>query len=289
LTACSRIPKESILLNHPVCGIERRENHVIVSVGTVGEEPRCQFQASKILLALPPRLAAASILFTPELSHELTQAMLRTSTWMAGQAKFFALYDEAGWRGAGLSGQGFSEYGPLTEIHDASNRMDHPFGLTGFVGIPAAQRKDKQMVIQAILQQLQLLYGEEAGRPASVFYQDWAMEQFTATEYDQRAAHDHPLYQPPAGKTAIWDGLVVFWEPKPRTNWAATSKAPWPARNGLFRRGCVLRRVTVAIMAHSCQAAGQMSRTDRREGGGTGREVHSLNPQAVFPLQSVWR
>jgi monoamine oxidase len=205
-----KIPAESILLNHPVCELERKADHVVVGVGAAGQEPRCRFQASRVLLALPPRLAAASILFTPELSHELTQAMLRTSTWMAGQAKFFALYDRADWRGVGLSGEGFSQYGPLSEIHDASNGADEPFGLTGFVGIPAAQRKDEQGVVQAILHQLQLFYGEPAGNPTAVFYQDWAGEEFTATEYDQRAAHDHPVYQPPAGKTDIWDGLLVF-------------------------------------------------------------------------------
>lgn len=205
-----KIPHESILLNHPVCGIERKGDHSLVSVGTLGQEPRCQFEASKVFIALPPRLAAATILFTPDLSHELTQAMLKTGTWMAGQAKFFALYDKAGWRGAGLSGQAFSEYGPLVEIHDGSGRMNSPFGLTGFVGIPAAQRKNQQMVIQAILNQLQLLYGEAAGRPVAVFYKDWAKESFTATEYDQRAAHEHPRYQPPAGKFHIWDGLIAF-------------------------------------------------------------------------------
>ena len=54
------------------------------------------------------------------------------------------------------------------------------------------------------------MYGEPAGRPAAVFYQDWAREEFTATEYDQCAVHDHPLYQPPAGKSAIWDVGGVF-------------------------------------------------------------------------------
>lgn len=207
---CKKIPKEAILLDHPVCRIERKQDHSLVSVGLLGQKPRCQFQASRVLLALPPRLAAATILFTPELSHELTQAMLKTSTWMAGQAKFYAIYDRADWRHAGLSGQAFSEHGPLVEIHDGSNMRDNPFGLTGFVGVPAAQRKNEQMIIQAILHQLQLLYGEEAGRPVAVFYQDWAREKFTATEYDQKAAQDHPLYKPPMGKVDFWDGLVVF-------------------------------------------------------------------------------
>ncbi len=88
--------------------------------------------------------------------------------------------------------------------------MGSPFGLTGFVGIPAAQRRNKQGIIQAIYQQLQLLYGEGADKPVAFFYKDWAMEGFTATEYDQRAAHDHPLYQPPSGKSYIWDGIVLF-------------------------------------------------------------------------------
>ena len=206
----AKLPPEAILLDHPVCEIQRENGSCLVSVGVLEQEPRCRFTASRVLLALPPRLAAASILFTPELSHELTQAMLRTNTWMAGQAKFFALYDQAGWRRLGLSGQAFSEHGPLGEIHDGSNSADTPYGLTGFIGIPAAHRGNQEAVVQATLHQLQLLYGPEAGQPAAVFYQDWATEQFTATEYDQRAAHEHPLYQPPAGQSHIWDGSVVF-------------------------------------------------------------------------------
>ncbi len=204
------VPQEAILLNHPVCEIERKDDHALVSVGELGREPWRRFRAGRIFLALPPRLAAASILFTPELSHELTQAMLKTNTWMAGHAKFFALYGQAPWRRAGLSGQAFSERGPLGEIHDGSSQAGQPFGLTGFVGLPAAQRQDQQGVIQAILDQLRLLYGDQAGEPEAVFYQDWARERFTATEHDQRAAHVHPEYRPPAGRSHIWDGRVVF-------------------------------------------------------------------------------
>ncbi|MBC2733710.1 MAG: FAD-dependent oxidoreductase [Desulfobacteraceae bacterium] len=207
---CSRIPKDVIRLNHPVCEIERMENGVQVTVGRLDEKPKCRLFASGIILALPPRLAARSILFTPDLSYDLTQAMLKSSTWMAGQAKFFALYDKADWRKIGLSGQGFSLCGPLGEIHDGSSDATRPYGLTGFVGIPALRRKDSETMVRAILTQLSLLYGQAAGRPVSVYYQDWAREEFTATEYDQRAAHDHPEFQPPSGKTSIWDGMFHF-------------------------------------------------------------------------------
>jgi monoamine oxidase len=205
-----RLPKGVVRLSHPVCEMERMTDHVEVRVGNIGEAAKTVFKADQVILAIPPRLAAATILFTPDLSHELTQAMLRTGTWMAGQAKFFALYDQAEWRKAGLSGQAFSQYGPLGEVHDGSNGTGKPFGLTGFVGIPAAQRRDRQQMVQAILHQLQILYGENAQHPAAVFYKDWAMEPFTATEYDQRAAHAHPLFEPPSGKTGIWDGRVCF-------------------------------------------------------------------------------
>ncbi len=205
---CTRIPQDVIRLNHPVCEIERRDDGVRVTVGRLDQEPQCRLQAARVILALPPRLAARSILFTPELPYDLTQAMLKASTWMAGQAKFFALYDRADWRKIGLSGQGFSLCGPLGEIHDASGAADRPYGLTGFVGIPALRRKPSDMMIRPILAQLALLYGPAAGQPVKIYYQDWAREAFTATEYDQRAAHNHPEFQPPAGETSIWDGTL---------------------------------------------------------------------------------
>jgi monoamine oxidase len=205
-----QLPQGAVRLAHPVCEIERMTDQVEVRVGKIGEPPQKRFRADQVILAIPPRLAAATILFTPDLSHELTQAMLKTGTWMAGQAKFFALFDQADWRKSGLSGQAFSQCGPLGEVHDGSSHAGKPFGLTGFVGIPAAQRRNSQQVVQAILHQLHLLYGEKATHPVAVFYRDWAMERFTATEFDQRAAHTHPLFQPPAGRTDIWDGRVCF-------------------------------------------------------------------------------
>ncbi len=89
--------------------------------------------------ATAPVLLRPPFSFTPDLSHDLTQAMLRIGTWMAGQAKFCALYEEPFWRESGLSGQAFSECGPLCEIHDGSSDGHGPYGLSGFVGIPAAQ------------------------------------------------------------------------------------------------------------------------------------------------------
>ncbi len=205
-----QIPKAAVKRNSPVCEIEKRSAGVLVTVGEVEKAPLAQFRARKVILAMPPRLAAATILFTPDLSHHLTQAMLRTGTWMAGQAKFYALYEAPCWRQTGLSGQAFSQRGPLGEIHDGSNNGQGPYGLTGFVGIPAAQRTRELSLTDEILAQLAAIYGEPAAQPAAFYYQDWAREKFTATRFDQPPMREHPVYQPPAGRTAIWDDRVHF-------------------------------------------------------------------------------
>jgi len=207
---CEDIPENAIRLNHPVCKIEKKVDGALLSVGELGKEPRVRFSTNKIILALPPRLAAATILFDPDLSHHLTQAMLKIGTWMAGQAKFCALYEEPFWRQTGLSGQAFSERGPLCEIHDGSNNSHGPYGLTGFVGIPAVQRTQQHLVGEAILSQLATIYGKPASQPVAFFYKDWACERFTATQFDQRPMYEHPLYHPPAGQTSIWEGTIHF-------------------------------------------------------------------------------
>ncbi len=204
------IDTQAIRCNHPVCQIEKKSAGVLVSVGELEKTPSARFEADQVILALPPRLAAASILFVPDLSHVLTQAMLRIGTWMAGQAKFCALYEEPFWRQTGLSGQAFSEFGPLGEIHDGSNNLGGPYGLTGFVGIPAAQRNQHHHLTDTILAQLAAIYGKTADQPSAFFYQDWANEQFTATPFDQPPMREHPRYHPPADQTAIWEGTIHF-------------------------------------------------------------------------------
>jgi len=196
--------------NHPVCEIEKRGAGALVSVGELEKEPWTRFSTGRVILALPPRLAAATILFSPDLSHHLTQAMLKTGTWMAGHAKFCALYEEPFWRQRGLSGQAFSECGPMGEIHDGSNSSQGPYGLTGFVGLPAVQRDQHQHITDAILSQLAVIYGQPAAQPTTLFYKDWARERFTATQFDQPPMYAHPLYHPPAGKASIWDGTIHF-------------------------------------------------------------------------------
>jgi monoamine oxidase len=209
-TLIATLPADSIYVNHPVCHIEKASNGLSITVGELEKPPLHRFEADHVILALPPRLAAMTILFTPELSDRLTQGMLGVGTWMAGQAKFCALYETPFWRQTGLSGQAFSECGPLGEIHDGSNNGCGPFGLTGFIGIPAAQRSQLPNLNQKILDQLASLFGGSAANPIKFYYQDWASERYTATVYDQPPMREHPVYSPPAGKTSIWNKAILF-------------------------------------------------------------------------------
>jgi len=204
------IPEKALRLRHPVCEIRKESSGALVSVGELEKEIQCRFKARKIILAMPPRLAAATILFTPDLSFHLTQAMLGTATWMAGQAKFYALYNDPFWRCHGFSGQAFSQKGPLGEIHDGSADKNGPYGLTGFINIPAAQRNHEEALTEAILSQIEAVYGKPADQPVLFYYQDWAREPYTATQFDQPPMREHPDYHPPAGQTAIWDGVLHF-------------------------------------------------------------------------------
>ena len=118
----------------------------------------------RLVLAIPPRVAA-KITYEPELSIVETQALMAIPTWMGGQAKFVAVYDEPFWRTAGLSGDAMSRHGPLVEIHDASDAQTKTGALFGFVGVPANSRKGHEdEVMQASIQQFCLLYTSPSPR-----------------------------------------------------------------------------------------------------------------------------
>ena len=104
-----------------------------VGATLVTESGAVQIQSNKAVLALPPRLAAASITFAPDPGSAALHTMRTIPTWMAGHAKIIAVYEQPFWRAAGLSGDGISHRGPLAEVHDASPASGSEGALFGFV------------------------------------------------------------------------------------------------------------------------------------------------------------
>lgn len=166
--------------------------------------------AAQVIFALPPRLLEATVAFVPALDPVTARNWRDTPTWMAPNAKFFALYDRPFWREAGLSGDANSQVGPLVEIHDATTASGKA-ALFGFVGVPAAGRAKlgQEAVIAAALRQLAHLFGPEAATPRATLYKDWAPDPLTATAADATAG-GHPY---PGGLAAVpgeWHGRIIL-------------------------------------------------------------------------------
>jgi len=167
--------------------------------GTVGVEFEHGGQvgclvASSVILALPPRLLASTLCWSPSLPADLLQRWGDAPTWMAGHAKLLALYPTPFWRMAGLSGSAVSQAGPLAEVHDASDAEGGHAALFGFLGVPVAWRRrmGRQALIDASVGQLGRLFGAQALTPQAVVLQDWAEDAETATSADTSPAPTHP-------------------------------------------------------------------------------------------------
>lgn len=176
-----------------------------VEVGFVDRDGGAQcLSASDVLFALPPRLLAVTVEFSPPLDAATARSWRDTPTWMAPHAKFLALYERPFWREAGLSGTAQSSLGPLVEIHDATNASGQA-ALFGFVGVPAAQRAQygEAAIVEAAVRQLARLFGPEAGAPRATLFKDWAADPLTATADDAQAG-EHPVSGGLAPAPAEW-------------------------------------------------------------------------------------
>ena len=138
-------------------------------------------RAARVVLALPPRLAAGLGVDVPDVP-----------TWMAGQAKLVATYPTPVWRDQGLNGDAISHRGPLSEIHDASPADGGTGALFGFAHPGAARQPG---FCDAALAQLARLFRPAAATPEEVIVKDWSTDLATATPADQTPPAVHPVYR----------------------------------------------------------------------------------------------
>lgn len=191
-----RLDSTRILTNQKVRQLHNTGHNIeITSEDESGQVAVCQtqqWQAQHVLLALPPRLAAESIIFEPALPTNLKTQWGGTATWMAPHAKYLAVYDNPFWQQQGLSGSARSGQGPMVEIHDASV-ADGSGALFGFIGVPASVRQTVSAdVLKAHCRaQLVRLFGAQADLPQAEYLKDWAQEPFTATAADANSDGQH--------------------------------------------------------------------------------------------------
>ncbi|WP_019938925.1 FAD-dependent oxidoreductase [Bordetella sp. FB-8] len=176
------------------------------------------WRADQVLLAMPPRLAEHTIAFAPAMPWTLAQSWRQTATWMAPHAKYIALYEAPFWREQGLSGEGRSACGPMTEIHDAS-MPGGSAALFGFLGVPATARRrmTEQMLRSLCRAQFVRLFGPLAATPKAEFLKDWAQDPYTATAADQLAQDTHAPAPHAYAADGPWrgrlTGIASEWSP----------------------------------------------------------------------------
>lgn len=203
---------DAVRLGHRVKEIVAVGDRVEVK-GADAEGAPFSLAANQVVLAMPPRVVAETIGFHPPLDTVRAGALANVPTWMAGQSKLVAVYRDAFWRKAGLSGDAVSRRGPLMEIHDASP-PDPDLGeaaLFGFV-LPGAIRaagSDADFKISA-LQQLETLFGPQAADPIRVHLKDWSTDRETSTASDLQGSGSHPIYRPLSPLGGTFDGRVLF-------------------------------------------------------------------------------
>lgn len=161
-------------------------------------------EARQIILAIPPRVIAETVEFEPALDAAQLQTLKNVPTWMAGQAKILAVYDEPHWRNAGLSGDAMSHRGPMVEIHDASPKEGGPYALFGFVGYPADMRvTHKEAMMDDALAQLTAMFGPKMAHPLDLVLQDWAAVPEISRAQDRVPSGYHPSYGLPASLRSL--------------------------------------------------------------------------------------
>ncbi|MGE6370712.1 flavin monoamine oxidase family protein [Planococcus kocurii] len=167
-------------------------------------------RAASVILALPPRLVARHIKFSPSLPTELLTDIAEKPTWMGSQAKVVVVFDRPFWRESGLSGLVLSSVGPLQEIYDASP-TNGAGALFGFFGISSEVRQHMgpEKVKELVANQLVKLFGRDAENPQAILYKDWSSDFNTAVEEDSSPFKNYASYgQPPSA--GDWEEKVFF-------------------------------------------------------------------------------
>jgi monoamine oxidase len=200
-----RLDQERVHLNAPIHSLKQND-----AVEGIAPDGAPLFQAQRVVLALPPRIAE-KISYHPPLPDAATQALRSIPTWMAGHAKVLTVYETPFWREAGLSGDAMSRFGPMVEIHDATDPISNMGALFGFVGVAAEARAGQEDTLKnAAVEQLVRIFGPKAENPLELLYQDWAVEVETATKDDLAPMYEHPTYGLPLSAKNLWDNCLFF-------------------------------------------------------------------------------
>jgi monoamine oxidase len=199
---------DRLLLDTPVHAIEQHDDHVVVTT------PRGPYTARRLVMAIPPGLAAQVHYATPLPSRRfgLIQRMP-----MGAVIKVHIAYETPFWRRRGLNGTAFSNTQPFNVVFDQTP-VDESLGvLAGFLdGAHAIALSDCDEATrrQQVVSDLVRYFGTDAAQPIGYVEQDWIKEPWSRGGY---VAH-----MPPGVMTTFGSALR---EACGRIHWAGTETA----------------------------------------------------------------
>ncbi len=208
----NRLPAGTVRLGHRVTHIEQAGSRIrATAVQPNGEQVTTT--GAHLVCAMPPRLAAHAVTFTPELPSRLDASLRRTPTWMSHSLKAAVVYDRPFWREHGLAGRIRSFAGPVNDWHDASPpdalETGAAGGLFGFGAPRAFHRRSDDENRAAIIEQLVHCFGEKASDPLAVRWLDWSTDLATTPESGSACRGEHPRSVPELAEP-WWDGRLTF-------------------------------------------------------------------------------
>lgn len=198
----SKLKSPDIRLHAKVTAVKDAENGVLIEMAD-----GAALQADKIVLCIPPQLAASQIQFSPELPADVRNILSTVQTWMAGAIKFTLEYAEPFWRRKGFSGMLYSHADIVVEMYDHTNFEEDKYGFTGFLN-SGASRFSTEVRKENVLRQLSELFGDEAGQPTTYVDKVWNDEFILKGNPVIERPHQnngHPLLQ-----TDYMNGKLLF-------------------------------------------------------------------------------
>lgn len=186
------LSNDELQLNQKTTRIEESNN----SVKVITENT--EFTADYVISTVPPQLLVNSVIFKPELNSNLIKIANNTHTWMKDSIKFAIVYKTPFWKDLDLSGVGFSNIGPFTEMYDHTNFEKNKFALMGFLN-GALKNESKEIREEKIKAQLFKFFGKNGLDYLSYEDKVWNKEDLLNFENDNfinpHFNNGHSVYQ----------------------------------------------------------------------------------------------
>ncbi len=221
------LPASRLHLGLRLVAVHDHGSHVSLTLSDQGVTQL--IEARHVVLALPPRVLAASVACTPPLPEAVQTALRDTPTWMATAAKAAYVYRRPFWREQGQTGNAWVTHSQamLAEVFDASGPdaatgdASPPYpgaALAGFAALPASQRpafaRGRELLLESQVVQLFGATAADDGLHLATFWQDWAEDDTTCTPQDvadeSMGLAGHPQYGQPLLAEPQWDGRLLL-------------------------------------------------------------------------------